>query len=121
MAKKKFNFPSHVSKYPPNRKRVKEIKKELKKHIRSHYDFLDRLFDNIPYDDWYIGVTKKDDTGRKAGHKSKKGLEELNSYKSFTADTVSNARTVELELCSELKASNCERQGNICQLRVKSH
>ena len=107
----KFSIKKRLETHPPNRKTVDQIKEEIRVYIESKYSLIRRLL-GVPFDDWYVGITHDDDE-RTQGHKSSKKIKDLKHFKSWQAKSVSNARTVEMELCNEFDLDSCAVAGGI--------
>ena len=104
-----FSPTDYIESHPYSRSQVDFVKSQVKTYIGSLYD--DGV--EVPYGDWYVGVSRDPNNSRANGHKSKKELKELVGLKSFFSFSLSNARQAEKELCQEFQLGKCKLIGNL--------
>jgi hypothetical protein len=110
--KKSFSPKEWTAAHPANMEIVVRVQSEMIDYMQNYCKG-----QKIPFisSEWYVGISKDPDKDRTAGHKNRKKLSELVAFKSFYANSLSNARKVEETLCGLMGLSNCAVMGGILQ------
>lgn len=99
MAKKKKTIPNQEF----VKSKASEIADYALTNSRSDKKKLDFPF-------WYAGVTNNPKI-REVGHKSKLGVDKLDTFKPYYAHTFANARAIENYLCDNFGFDHCKLKG----------